>query len=111
MEDSANIYMIEEVAAILGENLGLLKEIARNPDNIDYGEMVHIHNGTEDGTTAFSKRGIESLREFISDIRRWEGGVRQFLMDEQCDLAMIELVMVDEMQREGQKQSSKALET
>lgn len=71
MTDSVRIYLIEEVAIILGENLELLKEIVRNPDNIDYGEMVNIHNGTEDGTTAFSKRGIESLREFISDIRIW----------------------------------------
>ncbi|WP_392714491.1 hypothetical protein [Rhizobium ruizarguesonis] len=40
--------------------------------------------------TTFTERGIESLKEFLADIRTWNGGVRQFLADEQCDPEKIE---------------------
>lgn len=46
-----HIYTIDDVATMTGENLELLKKIATNYDNIDYGKMVHVHNGTEGGTT------------------------------------------------------------
>lgn len=72
------------------------QEIAANSDNIDYGEMVHVHNGTEDGTTGFTRRGVESLQEFLAEIRSWDGGVREFLANENCDPEMIERVMAEE---------------
>ncbi|EUC00654.1 hypothetical protein PMI07_003940 [Rhizobium sp. CF080] len=55
MARSTHIYTIEDVATMIGENLELLQEIAANSDNIDYGEMVHVHNGTEDGTIGFTR--------------------------------------------------------
>lgn len=67
-----------------------------NSDNIDYGEMIHVHNGTDEGIATFTDQGIESLKEFLADIRTWEGGVRQFLLDSQCDPEMIERIMADE---------------
>lgn len=42
-------YAIEYVAALIGENLELLNEIASNSDNIDHGEMIHVHDGTAKG--------------------------------------------------------------
>lgn len=96
MARSTHIYTIEDVATMIGENLELLQEITANSDNIDYGEMVHVHNGTEDGTTGFTRRGIESIQEFLAEIRSWDGGVREFLTDENCDPEMIERVMADE---------------
>ena len=90
------VYAIEYVAALIGENLELLNEIASNSDNIDHGEMIHVHDGVGEGITTFTDRGIESLQEFLADIRTWEGGVRQFLMDSQCDPEMIERIMADE---------------
>lgn len=96
MARPTHVYTIEYVATLIGENLELLREIARNSDNIDYGEMVHAHDGTEEGITTFTDRGIESLNEFLADVRTWEGGVRQFLMDSQCDPEMIERIMADE---------------
>jgi hypothetical protein len=47
--------------------------------------MIHAHDGSEEGITTFTDRGIESLKEFLADIRSCEGGVRQFLVNEQCD--------------------------
>lgn len=44
MARSMHIYTIENVAAMIGENLELLREISANSDNIDYGEMVHVHD-------------------------------------------------------------------
>ena len=46
--------------------------------------MVTIWTGPDDGITAFTDRGIESLKEFLADVRSWPGGVRQFLIDEKC---------------------------
>lgn len=91
-----HVYTIEYVATLIGENLELLEEIASNSDNIDYGEMIHVYDGTDEGSTTFTDRGIESLQEFLADVRSWEGGVRQFLLDEQCDPEKIERILADE---------------
>ena len=58
--------------------------------------MIHVDDGSEEDITTFTDRGIESLQEFLADIRTWQGGVRQFLIDAQCDPEMIERVMADE---------------
>ncbi|WP_018240895.1 hypothetical protein [Ensifer sp. BR816] len=96
MARPTHVYTIEYVATVIGENLELLEEIASNSDNIDYGEMIHIYDGTDEGSTTFTDRGIESLQEFLADVRSWEGGIRQFLLDEQCDPEKIERIMADE---------------
>ncbi|WOS66916.1 MULTISPECIES: hypothetical protein [Sinorhizobium] len=96
MARPTHVYTIEYVATLIGENLELLEEIASNSDNIDYGEMIHVYDGTDEGSTTFTDRGIESLKEFLADVRSWEGGVRQFLLDEQCDPEKIERIMADE---------------
>lgn len=96
MARPTHVYTIEYVATLIGENLELLQEIASNSDNIDYGEMIHVGDGTDEGITTFTDRGIESLGEFLADVRTWEGGIRQFLEDCECDPEMIERVMADE---------------
>ncbi|WP_234844538.1 hypothetical protein [Sinorhizobium meliloti] len=55
--------------------------------------------GSEDGTKGLTENGIDDLRDLLADIRTWDGGIRQFLVDEQCDLEMIERVMADEVKR------------
>ena len=89
-------YTIDEVAKMIGESPELIEITSANSDNIDYGEMIHANDGSEEGITTFTDRGIESLKEFLADIRTWDGGVRQFLVDEQCDPARIERIMADE---------------
>lgn len=91
-----HVYTIGYVATLIGENIELLQQIASNSDNIDYGEMIHAHDGAEEGITTFTDRGIESLKDFLADIRTWDGGVRQFLVDVQCDPEKIERIMADE---------------
>lgn len=51
MARPTHVYTIEYVATLIGENLALLEEIASNSDNIDYGEMIHAYDGTDEGIT------------------------------------------------------------
>jgi len=74
------VYSIDEVARRIRESLELIELISWNDDNIDYGEMIRVYNGTDESLVAFTERGIESLQEFLADLRTWEGGIRQFLV-------------------------------
>ena len=89
-------YAIDYVAKLIGENLELLEEVASNSDNIDYGEMIKVMTGPDKAVTAFTRRGIESLQEFIAEVRTWQGGMRQYLSDEQCDPETIKRIMANE---------------
>ena len=95
MARPTHVYTIDYLATLIGENFELIQEIASTSDNIDYGEMIHVYDGSEEGIITFTDRGIESLKEILPDIRTWEGGVRQFLVDEQCDREKIERIMAD----------------
>ena len=91
-----HLYTIGHVATMIGENLELLEEIAMNSDNIDYGEMIYVHDGSAEGITAFTERGIECLQEFLTDVRTWPGGIRKFLEDNGCDPDIIDRIMSDQ---------------
>lgn len=69
MVRTTHVCTIDHVATLIGENLELLREVASNPDNIDYREMIHVQDGTEEGITTFTDRGIESLQAFLADVR------------------------------------------
>ena len=99
MARSRFIYTLKEVASMVGENLELIEEVTANSDNIAEGELVYVRDGSEDGTKGLTEDGIDDLRSLLADIRTWDGGIRQFLVDEQCDLEMIERVMTDETKR------------
>ncbi|WP_024319072.1 hypothetical protein, partial [Rhizobium favelukesii] len=81
--------------------LELIEEVTANSDNIAEGELVYVRDGSEDGTTGLTENGIDDLRDLLADIRTWDGGIRQFLVDEQCDPEMIERVMADELSRKS----------
>lgn len=70
------VYSIDQVARMIGESLELIDVVSQNTDNIDYGEIIHVHDGTEEGITTFTDRGIEALQEFLADVRTWHGGIR-----------------------------------
>ncbi|WP_210878718.1 hypothetical protein [Roseovarius autotrophicus] len=91
-----HVHTIDEVARRIGENLELIEVVSANSDNIDYGEMIWVDDGTEEGIKTFTDRGIECLQELLADIRTWDGGIREFLRDEQCDPEVIESIMADE---------------
>ena len=60
---------------------------------------MYVRDGSEDGTKGMTENGIDDLQALLADIRTWDGGIRQFLVDEQCDPEMIERVMADEAKR------------
>lgn len=92
------IYTLKEVASMIG-NLELIEEVIANSDNIAEGELVYVRDGTEDGTKGQTENGNDDLQSLLAGIRTWDGGIRQFLVDEQCDPEMIDSVMVDEVKR------------
>ena len=96
MARDTTAYSLAHVATMIEENRALIEIVAANSDNIDYGEMIHIIDGTEEGVTAFTARGIESLQEFLEDVRSWPGGIRQFLVDQECNPDLIGRIMADE---------------
>ena len=99
MARSRFIYTLKEVAGMIGENLELIEEVTANSDNIAEGELVYVRDGSEDGTKGLTENGIDDLRDLLADIRTWDGGIHQFLVDEQCDPEMIERIMADELSR------------
>ena len=99
MARSRFIYTLKQITGMIGENLELIGEVTANSDNISEGELVYVSDGTEDGTKGLTENGIDELQSLLADIRTWDGGIRQFLIDEQCDPEMIERVMADEMKR------------
>lgn len=99
MARSRFIYTLQEVASMIGENLELIEEVTANSDNIAEGELVYIRDGSEDGTRGLTENGIDDLQNLLAEIRTWDGGIRQFLTDEQGDPEMIKQVMVDEAKR------------
>ncbi|WP_338111082.1 hypothetical protein [Rhizobium cauense] len=99
MACSRFIYTLNQVAGMVGENLELIEEITANSDNISEGELVYVSDGSEDGTKGLTENGIEELQSLLADIRTWDGGIREFLVDTQCDPDMIDRVMADEMKR------------
>jgi hypothetical protein len=77
----------------------LIEEITANSDNISEGELVYVSDGSEDGTKGLTENGIEELQSLLADIRTWDGGIREFLIETQCDPEIIDRIMVDEMKR------------
>ncbi|AXQ95913.1 hypothetical protein D0Z66_16965 [Cereibacter sphaeroides] len=77
----------------------LVEFISANSDNIDYGEKIWVDNGTEEGITTFTDRGVECLQELLADIRTWNGGILGFLRAEKCEPDVIERIMADEKSR------------
>ena len=96
MSRVTDVHSIGQVARTIGESLELIEVVSWNSDNIDYGEMIYVHDGTEEGITTFTDRGIESLQEFLADVRTRNGGIRQFLIDQQCAPDAIERIMAKE---------------
>ena len=88
-----HVYSIDYVAKMVGESLDLIEVVSANADNIDYGEMIHVHDGTAIGITTFTDRGIDSLRQFLAEVRTRDGGIRQFLVDQQCEPEIIDRIM------------------
>jgi hypothetical protein len=90
---------LRQVAGMIGENLELIEEVTANSDNISERELVYVSDVSEDGTKGLTENGINELQSLLADIRTWDGGIREFLLDTQCDPEIIDRVMADETKR------------
>lgn len=73
------VYTIDYVAKLLGENPEMLEAIVSNDDNLSYGAIVSVHTGTDQAITALTGDGIDELRTMLSDARRSPHDWRNFL--------------------------------
>ena len=46
------VYTIDYVAKLLGEDPGMLEAIVSNDDNLSYGAIVSVHTGTDEVETS-----------------------------------------------------------
>jgi hypothetical protein len=99
MNNRGSLFTIAAAAKRIGENGELVDIVLSNSDNMDYEDLAHIDDGSEDGIAAVTGRGIESVEELLADIRTEPGGIRQFLIDDQCDPETMERIMADEAKR------------
>jgi hypothetical protein len=99
MGNRGGLFTIAVAAEHLGENVHLVDQVLSNSDNVDDADLTHVHDGSEDGITVITGRGIEAVAELLADIRSWPGGLRQFLVDDHCDPETLELIMADEAKR------------
>lgn len=99
MARSRFIYTLNQVAGMIGANLELIEEVTANSDNISEGELVYVSDRTEDDTKGLTENGIKELQSLLADIRTWDGGIREFLINTKCDPEIIDRIMADEMKR------------
>jgi hypothetical protein len=70
MAAPANAFTIRRAAEILGEDEELLWEVATEMEPED--GLLWIHDTGEQATLAFTDWGLESLREFVAEHKRWK---------------------------------------
>lgn len=89
MARETQFYSLKAAAAQLGEDEDLIDELTTNSDNIDYGELIYVATGTDEGIRALSSRGIECVEELLDELRESPGGVAQYLEEWRADPALI----------------------
>jgi hypothetical protein len=81
MPKVTQLYALERVAQMLGEDLEMLEAIVSNDDNLSYGNIISVDTATEENTKLITAHGIEELRDMLSDARRSPEHWRNFLED------------------------------
>jgi len=81
MPKVTQLYALERVAQMLGEDLEMLEAIVSNDDNLSYGNIISVDTATEENTKLISAHGIEELRDILSDARRSPEHWHTFLED------------------------------
>ena len=57
------VFTIDLVAKKLGEDPELLQAIVSNDDNLSYGSIISVYDGTHEAITALTDDGIDELRQ------------------------------------------------
>lgn len=79
------VLTMERVAEILEEDLEFLQKIVANRDNLSYGNIIDIEDGSDDSNIALTTDGMEELRQMLIDARssqeEWDIFLRDFIGD------------------------------
>lgn len=75
------------VAKKLGEDPELLQAIVSNDDNLSYGSIISVYDGTDEALTALTDDGVDELRQMLAHARRtadeWNDFLEAFVDDEE----------------------------
>ncbi|UXN66738.1 hypothetical protein N8E89_19365 (plasmid) [Phyllobacterium sp. A18/5-2] len=81
------VFTINHVAKKLGEVPELLQAIVSNDDNLSYGSIISVYDGTDEAITALTDDGIDELRQMLAHARRsteeWNDFLDSFVDDEE----------------------------
>ena len=108
MARPTQVFTIKAVAEIIDEDVELIELITSNSDNIDYGEIIYIHDGADQSARGFTDRGVECIQELLANARGWDGGLHEFLVADHCDPEAIERIMEKERDRIEAKSDGKS---
>ena len=86
------VFTLKHVAKMLGEDPELLEAIVSNNDNLTYGNIISVYDGTEEAITALTDDGIDELRQMLAHARRSNVEWNDFLEDFVSDPDTIALV-------------------
>lgn len=76
-----HVFTIGYVAKKLGEDPDLLRAIVSNDDNLSYGSIINVYDGTDEGITALTDNGIDELEQMLVYARRSTEKWNDFLHD------------------------------
>ncbi|MER8868011.1 hypothetical protein NKI19_30730 [Mesorhizobium sp. M0751] len=75
------VFTINHVAKMLGEDPELLEAIVYNDDNLSYGSIISVYDGTDEAITALTDDGVDELRQMLAHARRSTNDWNDFLED------------------------------
>ena len=81
MATASQIYTLEYVAIMLGEDPEMLAAIVSNEDNLTYGRIVTVCTGPDEILMALTGDGVDELGGMIAQARRSTDEWDQFLDD------------------------------
>lgn len=80
-----SVFTINHVAKKLGEDPELFQAIVSNDDNLSYGSIISVYDGTDEALTALTDDGVDELRQMLAHARRtadeWNDFLEAFIDD------------------------------
>ncbi|WP_394890304.1 hypothetical protein ACG873_02690 [Mesorhizobium sp. AaZ16] len=87
MATITDVFTIAHVAKKLGEDPELLQAIVNNDDNLSYGSIISVYDGTDEAITALTEQGVDELTQMLAHARRsideWNDFLDSFVDDEE----------------------------
>jgi hypothetical protein len=89
MATVTHVIALDHVARMLGEDLEMIEAIISNDDNLNYGAIIYVQTGRDEGITTLTDDGVSELKDMLADARRSPDTWRDFLEDFVADPEII----------------------